>query len=291
MPSGVAVLGRLGLLDAVGGRRVAGVRYHGFGLEAERVPRRRRRARDDAGAAAPAPRRGARHGGPRDARRARLRGRRRRRRRRRARPRRRAGRRWGDPPRRAGGGRRRPRLARAPLARARRSGAPRERAWGSARITGWPRAATRPRRLEIFVAPGHGELYVAPLPDGEHARRGALGGARARRPRARRALGRWIGETPRLAALLDGAEPLTDVAGRAAVAGRARAPASRRAPCCSATPPRATDPLTAGGLAHALVTAERLAAIAPRALAGDLRRLAAPRRRRAPPAACAPPRC
>ena len=30
---------------------------------------------------------------------------------------------------------------------------------------------------------------------------------------------------------------------------------------------RATDPLTAGGLAHALVTAERLAAIVPRALA------------------------
>jgi flavin-dependent dehydrogenase len=33
---------------------------------------------------------------------------------------------------------------------------------------------------------------------------------------------------------------------------------------------RATDPLTAGGLAHALVTAERLAALVPRALAGDL---------------------
>ena len=34
---------------------------------------------------------------------------------------------------------------------------------------------------------------------------------------------------------------------------------------------RATDPLTAGGIAHALVTAERLAAIVPRALAeGDV---------------------
>ena len=33
---------------------------------------------------------------------------------------------------------------------------------------------------------------------------------------------------------------------------------------------RATDPLTAGGIAHALVTAERLAAIVPRVLAeGD----------------------
>ena len=44
----------------------------------------------------------------------------------------------------------------------------------------------------------------------------------------------------------------------------------------------ATDPLTAGGLAHALVTAERLAALVPRALAeGDvwLRRFDAERRR------------
>ncbi|MDB4980468.1 MAG: monooxygenase, FAD-binding protein, partial [Myxococcales bacterium] len=35
MPAGVAVLERLGLIDAVGGRRVDGVRYHGFGGTAE----------------------------------------------------------------------------------------------------------------------------------------------------------------------------------------------------------------------------------------------------------------
>src|SRR5262249_37466553 len=35
MPSGVAVLERLGLLAAVGGCRPEGVRYHGFGLMAE----------------------------------------------------------------------------------------------------------------------------------------------------------------------------------------------------------------------------------------------------------------
>ena len=35
MPAGVAVLERLRLLDAVGGRRLSGVRYTGFGLRAE----------------------------------------------------------------------------------------------------------------------------------------------------------------------------------------------------------------------------------------------------------------
>src|SRR6187401_558936 len=35
MPAGVAVLERLGLRDAIGGRRLATVRYHGFGLTAE----------------------------------------------------------------------------------------------------------------------------------------------------------------------------------------------------------------------------------------------------------------
>jgi len=34
MPGGVAVLGRLGLRDAVGGRALSAVRYHGFGLTA-----------------------------------------------------------------------------------------------------------------------------------------------------------------------------------------------------------------------------------------------------------------
>jgi len=35
MPAGVAVLERLGLLEAVGGHRLAAVRYHGFGVSAE----------------------------------------------------------------------------------------------------------------------------------------------------------------------------------------------------------------------------------------------------------------
>jgi flavin-dependent dehydrogenase len=93
----------------------------------------------------------------------------------------------------------------------------------------------------------------------------ALSGSSALGGQARGTMARWIAETPRLAALLDGAERLTDVAGRAPVTGRARAGFAPGAVLLGDAA-RATDPLTAGGLCHALVTAERLAAIVPRAL-------------------------
>jgi flavin-dependent dehydrogenase len=67
---------------------------------------------------------------------------------------------------------------------------------------------------------------------------------------------------------LDGATPLTKLAGRSPVTRRARAGFAPGAVLLGDAA-RATDPLTAGGIAHALVTAERLAAIIPRALAGD----------------------
>jgi flavin-dependent dehydrogenase len=113
------------------------------------------------------------------------------------------------------------------------------------------------------------ELYAAPLPDGELllaalGEQGALAGG------ARAALERWIAAEPFLADWLDGATPLNAPAGRAPVTRRARAGFAPGAVLLgdAAT---ATDPLTAGGLAHALVTAERLAAVVPRALAdGDV---------------------
>jgi flavin-dependent dehydrogenase len=118
-----------------------------------------------------------------------------------------------------------------------------------------------PSRLEIFLG-ARRELYVAPLPGGEVliaalADGAALGG------KARAALARWIDEEPLLRDLLDGAEPLTDVAGRMPVAGQARAGFAPGAVLLGDAA-SATDPLTAGGLAHALVTAERLAAHARR---------------------------
>ncbi|HXU03573.1 MAG TPA: NAD(P)/FAD-dependent oxidoreductase [Polyangia bacterium] len=126
---------------------------------------------------------------------------------------------------------------------------------------------SEPSRLEIFVGRGY-ELYAAPLPDNELlvaalADRDALGSS------AHAAMDRWIGEQPLLRDWLDGATPLTKVAGRAPVTRRARAGFAPGAVLLGDAA-RATDPLTAGGIAHALVTAERLAAIVPRALAaGD----------------------
>jgi len=126
---------------------------------------------------------------------------------------------------------------------------------------------SEPSRLEIFVGRGY-ELYAAPLPYNELLL-AALGDWDALGSSAREAMDRWIGEQPRLREWLDGATPVTRLAGRAPVTRRARAGFAPGAVLLGDAA-RATDPLTAGGIAHALVTAERLAAVIPRALAeGD----------------------
>jgi 2-polyprenyl-6-methoxyphenol hydroxylase-like FAD-dependent oxidoreductase len=279
MPSGVAVLERLGLAEAVGGLRVAGVRYHGFGRQAESafptvdgVPAtmlaQRRLRLDDALVAAARATPGVRvfedaavEGAVVEAGRA-------------------VGLRVGGELRRGGlvvgadGLGSRVRRSLGLDGRGRRAGRMGMRA--HFRLAAG-RAA--PDHLEIFLAAGH-ELYVAPLPEGELLVAGLSDGA-ALEGRPRAALARWIADEPRLAALLDGAAPLTDVAGRARVAGSARAGFAPGAVLLGDAAV-ATDPLTAGGLAHALVTAERLAAHVPRALAeGDvwLRRFDDERRR------------
>jgi len=134
-------------------------------------------------------------------------------------------------------------------------------------------------RLEIFVGRGH-ELYLAPLPDRELLVAG-LGEPGALAGGARAALARWIADEPFLRELLEGAAPLTAPAGRTRLGRRARAGFAPGAVLLGDAA-RASDPLTAGGIAHALVTAERLAAIVPRYLAeGDvaLARFDAERRR------------
>ena len=125
-----------------------------------------------------------------------------------------------------------------------------------------------PSRLEIFVGRGY-ELYAAPLPDGELLLAALADRARLRSAARATSMERWIGEQPLLRDWLDGATPLTKPAGRAPVTRRARAGYAPGAVLLGDAA-RATDPLTAGGIAHALVTAERLAAIVPRVLAeGD----------------------
>jgi 2-polyprenyl-6-methoxyphenol hydroxylase-like FAD-dependent oxidoreductase len=271
MPSGVGVLERLGLLGAVGGRRLAGVRYRGFGLDAEgefpaaadgaapAVMLAQRRLRLDhalieAARATPgvrvfedAPVEGAAVENGRA-----------------------VGLRVGGDLRRAGlvvGADGLASPVRKSLGLDHSDGARPGARLGFRAHYRLAAGREPPDRLEIFLGDGH-ELYVAPLPDGELlvaalTGRAALGGD------ARGALRRWIAAQPVLAERLADAEPLDDVAGRAPVTRRARAGFAPGAVLLGDAA-GATDPLTAGGMAHALVTAERLAAYVPRVLAdGD----------------------
>lgn len=267
MPAGVAVLERLGLRDAVGGRPLAAVRYHGFGLTAESpfspggraqaLAQRRLRLDDTLLHAArttpgvrvfeEAPVEGAAIA---------------------------SGRAIGL---RVGGELRRGALvvgADGLDSPVRRSLGLDGRTRGPGRIgvrmhfrlaTG--RNIGRGDRLEIFIGRGY-ELYAAPLPDGELLL-AALGDHGALAGGARATLDRWIAAEPVLREALDGATPLTAPAGRAPVTRRARAGFAPGAVLLGDAA-SATDPLTAGGIAHALVTAEHLAAAVPGYLAdGD----------------------
>jgi 2-polyprenyl-6-methoxyphenol hydroxylase-like FAD-dependent oxidoreductase len=278
MPAGVAVLERLGLLEAVGGRWLPRVRYHGFGGHVEAgFPRRagnsfavlaqRRLRLDDVlvGAARTtpgvrvfedAPVEGAVLAGGR------------------AIGLKVAGelRRGGlvvgadgieSPVRRSLGLDQRPRRSARVGARMHFRLAP---------------GRSAPDRLEIFVGRGY-ELYAAPLPDDELLL-AALCERSALADGARPAFARWIASEPLLADRLHGAIAVTDPAGRAPVTRRARAGFAPGAVLLGDAA-SATDPLTAGGIAHALVTAERLAAFVPGILAhGDVWLAAFDRERR-----------
>ncbi len=271
MPGGVAVLGRLGLRDAVGGRALSAVRYHGFGLtaaapfgspghpETTALAQRRLRLDEvliDAARATPGVRvfeEAAVEGAAVENGRA-------------------VGLRVGGELRRA-----------ALVVGADGLESPVRRSLGLDVAARAPaRSGVRmhfrlaPGRtladnLEIFVGRGY-ELYAAPLPDGELlvaglGDDGAFGGS------GRNALERWIATWPFLGDALEGATPLTAPAGRARVARRARAGFAPGAVLLGDAA-RASDPLTAGGISHALATAERLAEIVPRFLAQGDRALA-----------------
>jgi 2-polyprenyl-6-methoxyphenol hydroxylase-like FAD-dependent oxidoreductase len=271
MPAGVAVLERLGLRDAVGGLPLHSVRYHGFGLQAESgfpggagrsvvALAQRRWVLDqvllDAARATPgvrvfeeAPVEGAEIAQGRA-----------------------VGLRVGGKVVRGGlivgaDGLDSP-LRRSLGLERRATGGPSARGGRIGFRMHFRLAPGRPRghRLEIFLGRGY-ELYAAPLPDGELllaalCAHGATDGS------ARAALDRWIADQPFLRAWLEGSTPITAPAGRAPVTRRARAGHAPGAVLLGDAA-GASDPLTAGGIAHALVTAERLAAFVPRFLAGD----------------------
>jgi flavin-dependent dehydrogenase len=114
----------------------------------------------------------------------------------------------------------------------------------------------QPPWVEVFLGRGY-ELYITPLPRDELlvaalAEQGELaGGAGAR-------LRRWIGEQPPLAARLEGAQQITAAIGMAPLGSRARAGV---APGLALLGDAAgfLDPITGGGMAQALLTAELLA--------------------------------
>jgi menaquinone-9 beta-reductase len=270
MPSGVEVLRRLGLADAVGGRLLRGIRYHGWGLLAESafplvagarptaIGQRRLRLDAvlfEAARATPGVRafegvavegavvEGGRAVGLR-----------------------------------AGGNVHHARLivgADGPLSPVRRSlglDGTRPRRWRVGLRTHFRlRPGTpQPDMVEVFMGAGH-ELYVTPLPGDETlvaalAERAAIltdgsaGDARA-------TLARWIDAQPVLRDRLQGAEALTPVAGRSPLALRARAGFAPGAVLLGDAA-GFIDPVTGGGMAQALLTAELLAGAAVAALGG-----------------------
>ena len=115
---------------------------------------------------------------------------------------------------------------------------------------------TQPPWVEVFIGQGY-ELYVTPLPANEIlvaalAERAAfVGGAAA-------ALRRWISMQPILAARLEGAEQRTAPIGMAPLASSASAGVMPGAVLLGDAA-GFLDPITGGGMAQALLTAELLA--------------------------------
>jgi menaquinone-9 beta-reductase len=110
--------------------------------------------------------------------------------------------------------------------------------------------------VDIFLGPGH-EFYVTPLPDGD-VLVALLAEAGAMPAPLEPAFDRWRHEPPRLRALLDGAEPISDLLATP-LAARARAGFVAGAVLLGDAA-GFLDPITGGGMAQALTTSECLAA-------------------------------
>lgn len=115
-----------------------------------------------------------------------------------------------------------------------------------------------PDMVEVFVGTDH-ELYLTPLPERQVLVAALATGS------AVRTVGECLPEHPKLARLLKGAEAISRPAGRSPLAHRAL---DGVAPGAVLLGDAAgfTDPLTGGGIAQALLSAELLAAYVPRIL-------------------------
>jgi flavin-dependent dehydrogenase len=125
----------------------------------------------------------------------------------------------------------------------------------------------QPPWVEVFLGRGY-ELYVTPLPRGEIlvaglAEQEAVGGAAAASMR------RWLAEQAPLSARLEGAEQISSLIGMAPLSSQARAGVMRGAVLLGDAA-GFLDPITGGGMAQALLTAELLAGYITRRLgSGD----------------------
>jgi 2-polyprenyl-6-methoxyphenol hydroxylase-like FAD-dependent oxidoreductase len=121
-----------------------------------------------------------------------------------------------------------------------------------------------PTFVEVFVGERH-ELYLTPLPAGEVlvAVLSEWGGGEARGADVLRG---FVERHPALAARLRGAQPTSTARGRSPLAAVARAGIAPGLVLLGDAA-GSTDPLTGGGMAQALLSAELLARYLPRALA------------------------
>jgi flavin-dependent dehydrogenase/tetratricopeptide (TPR) repeat protein len=117
--------------------------------------------------------------------------------------------------------------------------------------------------VDILIGDGH-ELYVTPLPHGELLV-AALADAQTLGAPAATSFDRWCMAQPLLADRLRGAEPLTPLRGVSPLTARAR---NGHAPGMVLLGDAAgsLDPITGGGMTHALECAELLARCVPRAI-------------------------
>lgn len=124
------------------------------------------------------------------------------------------------------------------------------------------RGQEQPPWVDVFLAPGY-ELYVTPLPDGEILVAGLADAGALTQPIAK-TFSQWWSSQPLLTARLEGARQISSIECIAPLAGRAK---------CGVAPgiillgdaAESIDPITGGGMAYALVTAELLAHRIPRA--------------------------
>jgi flavin-dependent dehydrogenase len=139
--------------------------------------------------------------------------------------------------------------------------------------------------VDVLVGADH-ELYVTALPHGEMLI-AALADRSALRAHAEATFDKWSAAQPLLAMRLGGATRLTPVAGRSPLVARARR-GYATGMVLLGDAAGSIDPITGGGMTHALESAELLAAFAPRAIdEGDHALAEFDRRRRALHADCA----